>query len=317
MEYLNMNRKRLIKVAIRTGLVFCVLFTISCGGSTIDSVTTVTPFDKAGHYNLIVERSTKDPSNPLLTEGLLRQTQIGVDVLSVGQDSISLEWTYGLVEISTDHRNQISEQEKKALNFYQGIKFDLVVRGNDEIHIKNYTAIRAKLEVLFLNLYGNDSLTAESEMYARVKRMFEVKAGSSALMLENFFPEIALLFESISEEYDVENNMIKDSVNYYGNEKLEFISNVSITLEEDVITISKFDSIPQYLLREKFFEVYTKMYGAAAAANIPENQIPNETYLVNLNIELNSDLKLRNVVTESQFSNGDQAKINVLGIFIE
>ncbi|MFT6746895.1 MAG: hypothetical protein ACJAZ2_001240, partial [Glaciecola sp.] len=41
------------------------------------------------------------------------------------------------------------------------------------------------------------------------------------------------------------------------------------------------------------------------------------TYLVNLNIELNSDLKLRNVVTESQFSNGDQAKINVLGIFIE
>ena len=94
-----MNRAKLINAATRSCLMICVFFVTSCVDSTIDSVTIVSPFDKLGHYNLTVERSKKDPSNPLLTEGLLRQTRVGVDVLSVGQDSVSLEWTYGVVEI--------------------------------------------------------------------------------------------------------------------------------------------------------------------------------------------------------------------------
>lgn len=298
-------------------LLLSMITIFSCTNQSLETVTTVTPFNREGHYDLKIRRSKKDPSNPVLSESLVTETILDVDVQSANQDSTYVKWKYGESIILGDHATKISEEEQKAINIYQGIEFDLIVKGNNQIHVKNYSAIRSDLERLFLNLYGNDSLTAESEMYARVKSMFESKAGTPGLMLENFFPEISLLFSTIGKGFNVDGNLTVDSIaNPYGAGFMSIISEVKIENIEDDIVVSKFDSIPQEILDEKMLQYLNEVYGAAAA-NIPEDQMPKSTYLINLEVELSKDFQLLSVSSEKQFSQGKDAMVSVLEVMID
>jgi len=290
---------------------------VGCTGSSLENVSSTTPFDEIGEFEVKVERSKKDPSNPILEETLVTETMLSVNVLVINADSMTLKWRYGKSIIVGDQGSKITKDEQKAINIYEGITFDLAVKESGEIRVQNYQTVREELESLFLKLYGNDSLTAESEMYGRVKRMFEIKAGTAELMLENFFPEISLLFSSINEEFIVGSNLSLDSVaNPYGAGYLDIISEITIVNVEDELIIAKYDSIPQDILDGKVMEYLNQVYGPAAT-DIPKEQIPHSTYLINLEVILSDDSKLQSVSTEKQFTQGEKAMVDVLEITIE
>jgi hypothetical protein len=317
MGFINMRKMAKKSKIINAGFLLLGILLAGCTDSSLERALTTTPFDEVGQFELKVERSKKDPSNPMLEEELVTETLLSVNVLTINEESTTLEWRYGKSMILGNQVSKISADEQKAINIYEGIAFDLSVKVNGEILVQNYSAVRGELEALFLKLYGNDSLTAESEMYARVKRMFEIKAGTAELMLENFFPEISLLFSSVNEEFIVGSNLTLDSVaNPYGGGYLDILSAITIANEEGEIVISKYDSIPQDVLESKVMDYLNEAYGPAAA-NIPKAQIPHSTYLINLEVILGDDNKLQSVSTEKQFTQGEKAMVDVLEVRIE
>jgi hypothetical protein len=304
-------------IIMRCTLILFMLVLVSCSESSVDKVTTVTPFERAGHYDLIIKRSKKDPSNPMFAGSLTAETIVGVNVLSVNQDSMSLEWTYGRSVIVDDHDGTLSAEEQKEINMYEGLKFQLIVKGSKHIHIKNYTLISGQLEQIFLNLYGNDSIAGKSDMYARVKKMFQRKASSPGLLLANFFPEISLLFSSIGEEFVAGNNMMLDSIgNPYGEGYMDILTTVQINQEKEEVLISKCDSVPQDILDDKIMQYLEKIYGPAAAS-IPKSQIPQSTYVVKLGIELSKEHRVLSVVDKKLLNKGEYSMINVLEVIVD
>ena len=313
-----MKKMKQVAKVIKNTILLCVVLLVGCTKPSVKNVTVLNPFDKVGHYDLKIQRSKKDPSNPLLAKPLITETMLGVNVLSMSEDSVQVEWVYGDATILGEFASKISEEEQKAINIYSGIKFDLTVKGNSQIHINNYSIVKEKLESLFLEMYGNDSITAESEMYARVKQMFKAKAGTPGLMLENFFPEVTLLFSAIDQEFNVGTEMKLDSVaNPYGSGSMDILSTVTIESDDEGdVLVSKFDSIPQDVMEEKTLEYLNEIYGAAAA-NIPKDQMPQSTYLINLIIQLSKEFKIESISSEKQFSQGKEAMVNVLEVIIE
>lgn len=316
MGYIFMNKRRMINGIISPLAIVGTLFLFACGDGPIERLKPVSPFENLGEYEIKIKRSKKDPRNPLLTESLVTETLLKANVLSRSADSTVLKWNYGKSTIVGGQGDKVSEEDQKAINIYEGLSFDLVVQ-EEEVYLKNYNEVRAELENLFLDLYGNDSITEGSEMYARVRKMFEIKAGSPVLMLENFFPEISLLFSAIEEEYNVGDNLLLDSVaNPYGEGHMQILSSVKIEHEEEGMLITKFDSIPQELLDEKVMEYLNKVYGPQATS-IPAEQIPKTSYLVSLEVELTDNKVVKYISTEKQFSYGEGAMVNVLEIIIE
>lgn len=310
----EINCKRLFNLFFLSG----AFLLASCQGNAVKEEFTISsPFQQEGTYQLIIKRSKKDPGNSLLSESFVTETKVRVSVSSVTKDSTALRWIYGKSDIVGNYKFKASQQEQEAINMYEGIEFEVITKDKHSIHLKNYSAVRSKLENLFLTMYGSDSASTRSGMYAQVREMFNSQAQTPSLMLENFFPAIPLLFGSIGDAYQAGLLVKKDSIaNPYGNGFLDMLSSIEIEEIEGEVLVKKFDSIPQDQLDEQILAYLKQQYGADAD-KIPIDQIPQSTYITTLEIQSNQEGVVSRMVTEKQFSQGESARVNVLEVLID
>lgn len=296
--------------------VLCSLFLFSCGTASKNEVSVKTPFSDAGQYNIKVQRSKKDPSNPLLEANFITETPVVFDVTEKTDESLIGTWTYGKTVILGEQEKELRPEEQKVLNLYERLKFKLSITGNEKIHVENYSEVRKELEDLFLTIYGGDSVAEESEMYHKVKNLFEQKAGSPALLLENFFPEVTLLFGTIGMNYRVVSAKVLDTIQSpYGGGDLEVISEVEIEQDEDSFYIEKKDSISQEKIDQQMKSYLKSIYGDQS--ELAFDQMPKSKYSAKESVVLSEEEILQSIASQKQFSAGSNLLVNVLEVIVE
>lgn len=297
-----------------TGVLGMMVFVSSCG--TPSSIKVASPFEEVQSYNLSVLRKKKETGQQGMGE-LFTNTKVVFNSTGSEGGRVQGEWIYGKTVIEGANEQPLSPEEEEVINIYEGLSFKLKTNDSNKVELENFLEVRANLEALFFKVYGRDSVAEGSDMYQRIKGLFQVRANNSESLLENFFPEIPLFFSVINKDY--KNNHIEttDSIESpYGGEFLKIVSSVEIEKDELGNVIIQTDSIPQEDLDFQLKE-YVKATFGAQADQIPLDQFPQSKYQATTIIEVMNDEVLRSLENEKILSNGEREMVNTLTIIVE
>ena len=286
MGFLKFDRK----VVGSLSRIALVVLLHSCSGN--GELEVGSPFSEAGSYELSIERK-KNGSAQAGMGDLFTKTKVSLEVENSGDHLIEGKWNYGATALEGGDV-QISAEEEAIINIYQGMVFDLVCDVElNKLTLNNYTEVRNQLEQLFFRVYGKDSITEGSEMYSRIKEMFNQRASNDHDLLENFFPEVPLFFGVIGKRFKHGELYSSDSIQSpYGPNFMTLVTSVEIEEEDLGPVIYKVDSLRSADIDQELRNYMNAMFGDRAS-EVPIDQFPRSRYQATTIIELDDDQNLR------------------------
>lgn len=311
MEFLSLNNcKKVI-----SGLAMIAAFT-ACN-SVPNDLEIKLPFEEVKTYKMEIVRKKLSAAEQNVTNPLRTITDIIFEVKAVSDNEVKGIWIYGNTKLDGQGAKDITPDDLKLINIYQGLKIPLTFTKEGKVKLDNFDQLNKDLERLFLSIYGGDTLTESSEMYQKITSMFRQKGANQDLFLTNYFPEITMLFRENNHGYENNTLVNFDSIQSpYSPEFLKVHSQIEFSKEEEELEIFISDSISTADLDAQLNQYMASVYGPNAQ-NVPQNQVPKIGYRGETLILLNDDEVLKTIESTKFYNNAMQeiiysTSINIL-----
>ena len=283
------------------------LLLVSCNGVP-SKIEVVLPFSEIKSYDMEIIRKKLNAKELTQVNSLRTTTIIAFDVKEIKDDYVSGVWKYGNTVLEGEGSDKISADDEKVINIYKGLNIPLTIYKGGKIKLKDFSGLNKQLETLFLKIYGGDTLSPNSDMYRRITSMFQDKGANQDLFLNNYFPEISMLFKEMNSSYENNSLVSIDSIQSpYGPDFLKIFSKIDFSKNEKELEIFKSDSISSVELDKQLNTYMMNAYGEQAK-NIPPNQVPRISFRGETVVVLNDDEVLDNIEI-TKFINNSREEI--------
>lgn len=274
--------------------IFLILSLIGCSSNSIDKLSIDSPFEEEKDYEIEIINSVKNNEHNVDNQQTV--TKIKFHVNSVSDSIIEGNWQIGetfIKNLNTD--NDVSSIDD--LSQFRGIHLIINYNVNSgKIDIKNFEEVHGNLKNAFVKYYNPNGIADSSDMYLKFKNDFEKTANSDQVLINNYFPEVKVLFNEINKDYVLNQKFLIDSFRPYNyNLYAPIYSSTQLVQTDDGMEINRKESVSHSDFIDKIKNVIIQKYGESAVDTVAFEKLPEIKYEVDANVYTNSENQVSSI----------------------
>lgn len=271
-------------------LIFAAIL-IGCAADSISTVSTDLPFEEEKEYEIEVINSVENSAYQ--STGRQTKSKINFKVHSISNNIIEGSWQIGETYLLNTSKD--IEKKEESLSQFRGMKLILQYNLlNDKLEIMNFEEVHGNLENAFVQYYHptNDSSTQHN-----IKKEFAAATKTDQDVINNYFPEVKVLFNEINKDYVLNQKFLVDSFRPLNSMIYApvYSSTEALEKEDGELEIKRKESVSQLDFMNRIKNVMIQKHGEAAFDSLSINQYNQFKYEVEANILTNEDNQVSSV----------------------
>lgn len=264
---------------------------IACGAESISTVSTDLPFEEEKEYEIEVINSVENSAYQ--NQGRQTKSKINFKVHSISNNIIEGSWQIG--ETFLLNQQQGIENSEESLSQFRGLKLILQYNLlNDKLEIMNFEEVHGNLKNAFVQYYHP---TNDSALQMEVNKEFASATKTDEDLINNYFPEVKVLFNEINKDYVLNQKFLVDSFRPLNSMIYApiYSSTQALEKEDGELEIKRKESVSQLDFMNRIKNVMIQKHGEAAFDSLSIHKFNKFKYEVEANILTNEENQVSSV----------------------
>lgn len=265
--------------------IFISVILLSCGSDSLSTVSTDLPFEEQKEYEIEVINSVENAQQT--------KSKINFKVHSISDNIIEGSWQIGETFVLNTSRQE--DSNSKPLSQFRGMK--LILQYNlltDKLEIKNFEEVHGNLKNAFVQYYNADADTSKK---LQSDQDFAFANQTDQDVINNYFPEVKVLFNEINKDYVLNKKFLVDSLRPENSMIYAPIYSSTEALEkaDGELEIKRKESVSQMDFMNRIKNVMLQKHGEAAMDSVSMDEFNQFKYEVEANILTNNNNQVSSI----------------------